>query len=173
MPRRFFRKLAFKRHKVSQQWYLGPFRHLLHNPAYWAIRRRTIVPAVALGVFIAFLPLPIHTLSAVLLALLLRINIPASIIGTLVNNPLTMVPIFLGAYRLGVQILGTQPRTFQPELSIQWLTHGFLHVWQPLLLGCVLLAASASLIAYVGLDLLWRASLADYLATRRGRKPSD
>jgi hypothetical protein len=30
--------------------------------------------------------------------------------------------------------------------------------------------ALAALIGYVGLDLLWRASLADYVATRRRRK---
>jgi uncharacterized protein (DUF2062 family) len=53
---------------------------------------------------------------------------------------------------------------------VEWLTHGFLNVWQPLLLGCMLCGALAALIGYVGLDLLWRASLADYVATRRRRK---
>jgi uncharacterized protein (DUF2062 family) len=138
MPRRFFRKFAFKRHRISEQWLLSPFRHLLHHPAYWGIRRKTVVPGFSLGLFIAFLPFPAHTLTAILLALLLRVNIPATIIGT--------------------------------ELSVEWLTHGFLNVWQPLLLGCMLCGALAALIGYVGLDLLWRASLADYVATRRRRK---
>lgn len=173
MPRRFFRKFTFKRHKISASWYLSPFRHLLQNPAYWGIRRKTVVPAFALGLFIAFMPFPAHTLTVVLLAMLFRVHIPASIIGTLVNNPLTMVPIFLGAYRFGALLLGIEPRAFQPELSAEWLTHGFLHVWQPLLLGCLLFAGGAALIGYIGLDLLWRASLADYLAMRRRRKPSE
>ncbi len=173
MPRRFFRKFAFKRHNISQQWYLSPFRHLLHDPAYWGIRRKTVVPGFSLGLFVAFLPFPAHTLTVVLMALLLRVNIAAAIIGTLVNNPLTIVPIFLLAYRTGLFLLGLEPQVFDPEMSIEWLTSGFISVWQPLLLGCVLLGALASLLGFIGLDLLWRASLADYLAVRRRRKPSD
>lgn len=169
MPRRFFRKFAFKRHKISQQWYLSPFRHLLHHPAYWGIRRRTVVPGFSLGLFVAFLPFPGHTLLVVLMALLLRVHIPAAIIGTLVNNPLTMVPIFLLGYRIGLALLGYEPQPFDPELSVEWFTSGFVNVWQPLLLGCVLLGALVALAGFVGLDLLWRASLADYLAARRRR----
>lgn len=171
MPRRFFRKFGFKQHKVSQQWYLHPVRHLLHNPAYWGIRRKTVVPGFALGLFVAFVPVPVHTLLGVLLALVLKVNIPATIIGTLLMNPLTMVPMFVFAYRFGSFLLDLEPQPFQPELSLEWLTHGFINVWQPLLLGCLLCAVVASLIGYVVLDLLWRASLANYLATRRRRKP--
>ena len=173
MPRRFFRKFGFKRDKISQQWYLSPVRHLLQNPAYWGIRRKTVVPGFALGLFVAFTPIPAHTLLSVLLALVLRVNIPATIIGTLLMNPLTMVPMFVLAYRVGMYLLGIEPQPFEPELSIEWLTHGFINVWQPLLLGCMLCGALASLIGFIGLDLLWRASLADYLAARRRRKSAD
>jgi len=170
MPRRFFRKFGFKRHKISQQWYLSPVRHLLQNPAYWGIRRKTVVPGFALGLFVAFTPIPAHTLLGVLLALILKVNIPATIIGTLLMNPLTMVPLFLLAYRVGVFLLGLEPQPFKPELSLEWLTHGFINVWQPLLLGSILCGAIASLIGFIALDLFWRASLADYLAARRRRK---
>ncbi len=170
MPRRFFRKFGFKRHRISQQWYLSPVRHLLQDPAYWGIRRKTVVPGFSLGLFVAFAPIPAHTLLAILLALVLRVNIPATIIGTLLMNPLTLVPMFLLAYRIGSFLLGIEPQPFAPELSVEWLTDGFLNVWQPLLLGSILCGAFASLIGYIGLDLLWRASLADYLAARRRRK---
>jgi uncharacterized protein (DUF2062 family) len=43
-------------------------------------------------------------------------------------------------------------------------------MWQPLLLGCLILGSLAALIAYVVLDLLWRASVSDYLAARRRRR---
>ncbi len=173
MPRRFFRKFGFKRHTISQKWYLSPVRHLLHNPAYWGIRRKTVVPGFSLGLFIAFTPVPAHTLLGVLLALVLKVNIPATIIGTLLMNPLTFVPMFVLAYRLGLFLLGLEPQPFEPQLSLEWLTHGFISVWQPLLLGCILCGALASLIGFIGLDLLWRASLANYLAARRRRKSSD
>ena len=107
------------------------------------------------------------------MALVLKVNIPATIIGTLLMNPLTLVPMFVLAYRVGVFLLGFEPQLFEPELSLEWLTHGFINVWQPLLLGCILCGALASLIGFIGLDLLWRASLADYLAARRRRKSSE
>jgi len=173
MPRRFFRKFGFKRHRISQQWYLSPIRHLLHNPAYWGIRRKTVVPGFSLGLFVAFTPIPAHTLLGVLLALVLKVNIPATIIGTLLMNPLTIYPMFRLAYRVGSFLLALETQPFVFELSVKWLTHGFLNVWQPLLLGCMLCGAVASLIGYVGLDLLWRASLADYLAARRRRKSAE
>jgi uncharacterized protein (DUF2062 family) len=169
MPRRFFRKFAFNRREISQQWYVSPFRHLLHNPAYWGVRRKTVVPGFSLGLFVAFLPFPGHTVALVLMALMLRVSIPAGILGTLVSNPVTMVPMLFLAYRVGLMLLGVEPQPFDPELSWQWLTDGFLNVWQPLLLGSVLLGALASLVGFIGLDLLWRASLANYLATRQRR----
>ena len=56
MPRRFFRKFAFKRHELSEQWFMTPFRHMLHDHRLWGIRRKTVVPAFAIGLFIAFMP---------------------------------------------------------------------------------------------------------------------
>jgi uncharacterized protein (DUF2062 family) len=46
---------------------------------------------------------------------------------------------------------------------------GFVTIWQPLLLGCVLLGALLSIVGYAVLDLLWRASVSDYLQQRRMR----
>ena len=173
MPRRFFRKFGFKRQTISDQWYLSPVRHLLHNPAYWGIRRKTVVPGFSLGLFVAFTPIPAHTLLGIFLALIIRVNIQATIIGSLLMNPLTIYPMFWLAYSVGSFLLGVEPQPFNPELSVEWFTHGFLNVWQPLLLGSMLCGALAALIGYVGLDLLWRASIADYLANRRRRKLSE
>ena len=76
MPRRFFRKFAFKREHLRDQWWVAPFDHLLHDPNLWGIRRRTVVPAFALGLFVCYLPVPGHMLTATLLAILLRVNVP-------------------------------------------------------------------------------------------------
>ena len=55
-------------------------------------------------------------------------------------------------------------------MSLKWVTGQFVTIWQPLLLGCVLLGALLAFIGYAALDLLWRASLADYLAEKRKRR---
>jgi uncharacterized protein (DUF2062 family) len=174
MPRRFFRKFAFKRHHVSEQWFMTPFRHLLQDHRLWGIRRRTVVPAFAIGIFIAFLPTPGHTLMGALLALAFRVNIPVAALATWVSNPLTMAPMYYFAYRLGRFLLKTPLQEFQFEMSWDWVTHTFLTIWQPMLLGCFILGTCAAVIGYITLDLFWRLSIANYKTrkqlSRRDRK---
>lgn len=170
MPRRFFRKFAFKRHHLSEQWFMAPFRHLLHDHRLWGIRRRTVVPAFALGLFISILPFPGHMLMSALLALSFRVNIPVAALATWVNSPLTMGPTYYYAYRLGRYLLDTPLRDFELELSWQWVTHTFVTIWQPMLLGCVIVGAAVALVGYVTLDLLWRASIANYKTRKRDKR---
>ncbi len=162
MPRRFFRKFAFKRRELSERWFMSPFRHLLHDHRYWGIRRRTVVPAFSLGVFVAFLPIPGHLVIATLVGLALRCNLPVAALATFVVNPLTIGPIYYFTYRVGAALLSIEPGPFEIELSIEWMTSTFASVWEPLLLGCLLVGAIVALIGYVFLDVMWRFSLADY-----------
>lgn len=170
MPRRFFRKFSPNRDDLKGRWWIAPFDHLLHDPNLWGIRRRTVVPGFALGLFIAYLPIPGHILVAIVIAAVLGVNIPVAAISTLVANPLTMGPMYIAAFELGSRILGLPSRPFEFELSFAWLAERLVTIWQPLLLGCVLLGAVLAAIGYVGLDLLWRASISDYLERRRQRR---
>ncbi len=167
MPRRFFRKFAFKRHELSRQWFMTPFRHLLHDHRLWGIRRRWVVPAFALGVFVAVLPFPGHTLIGALLALALRVNIPVAAMATWVSNPATMVPMYYFAYRFGCRLLGTEVQPFGFEATIDWVTHTFVNIWQPMLLGSLLLGLGAAVVGYAVLDAIWRYSIASYKARKR------
>lgn len=173
MPRRFFRKFSLKREHLAQQWYLAPFAHLLNDPRLWSVRRRSVLPAVALGLFISYLPFPGHMLAGGLIALALRINVPIAAITTLVNNPLTLGPMFYLAFQFGERLMGLEPRPFAFEMSLKWMMDGFVYVWQPLLLGCVLLGAALSLSGYLILNLLWHASIFDYLSRKKKRRSNE
>ena len=107
---------------------------------------------------------------AALAALALRVNIPVAALTTFVSNPLTMGPMYYLAHRVGLALLGLEPRPFNFELSWTWMQEGFLNNWQPLMLGCFLLGSIAAGVGYLALDLVWRASIADYLAKRRARR---
>jgi len=155
---------------------MTPFRHLLHDHRLWSIRRRWVVPALAIGLFIAFLPFPGHTLIGAMMALALRVNIPVAAVSTWVSNPLTMGPMYYFAYRLGVGILDVPPKPFDFELSLDWVTHTFVTIWQPMLLGSVLLGCVAALVGYVVLDVIWRISIGNYKTRKRNSRretPSD
>ncbi len=169
MPRRFFRKFAFKRQELSERWFMTPFRHLLHDNRFWSIRRRAVAPAFAWGVFVAFLPIPGHMIIAALGGLVLHCNLPVAVLATFVVNPLTIGPIYYFTYRVGAALLSIEPGPFSIELSIEWMTSTFASVWEPLLLGSVLVGAIAALIGYVFLDVLWRYSVTDYKTKKQRR----
>ena len=170
MPRRFFRKFALKRENLYDKWWLAPFQHLLHERALWVIRRRTVVPAFALGLFIAYLPFPGHVITGIVLAIFARVNVPVAALSTLVSNPLTMGPMYYAAFSLGQELLQQPQRDFEFDMSIDWLVDQFVYIWQPLMLGSVILGTLLSLAGYITLDLLWRASLSDYLDKRRQKR---
>jgi uncharacterized protein (DUF2062 family) len=159
MPRRVFKPLSRQRHFWKDRWFLRPARMLLENPEYWSLNRRNVTRAFALGLFLAYIPLPIHAIVAAALALLFRLNIPAAVFGTLIVNPLTAVPLYVVAYRVGRLILSVPPRPFHFELSLHWMSTGLLPIWKPFLLGCFVMGAVTSLLGYIVLGSIWHISL--------------
>src|SRR5262249_43271519 len=123
MPRRIFKHLSRQRQKWKDRWFLRPFRLILDHPVYWALNRRNVTRAFALGLFISFVPIPgTHIILVTLLALLLRLNIPSGIAGCMFTNPFTMLPLFFLAYLIGCHVLGVPPGRFRFEMSWEWVT---------------------------------------------------
>lgn len=159
MPRRIFKSLSRQRHHWKALWFLRPARLLLENSAYWSLNRRNVTRAFALGLLLAFVPLPVHTVLAALLALLLRLNIPATVAGTLIVNPLTAVPIYIVCYRIGRTLLSAPPQPFHFEASLHWLTTGLLPIWKPFLLGCLVVGTLTAVAGYILLGGIWHITL--------------
>ena len=173
MPRRLFKKFAFKRHEVAKQWFMTPFRPMLHDPRLWGVRRRWVVPAFAIGLFVSFMPFPGHTLMGALAALALRINIPVAAVSTWVSNPATMLIMYPAAYQVGRAVLGTPPRDVSFDVSWEWVGGTLVYIWQPMLLGSLLLGAAAAIVGYVTLDIIWRLSIANYKTRKRAGRKKD
>lgn len=138
---------------------MRPFRLLLEHPVYWSLNRRNVTRAFAMGLAISFVPIPVHFVLAALLALALRLNVPAAIFGTFLANPLTMVPMYMAAYWVGCGLLGISGPNIAFEMSWDWLTTGLLPIWKPFLLGCLVLGAAAAVCGYVLLGGVWHLSL--------------
>lgn len=159
MPRRFFKHISRKRHLLHNRWFMRPFRALLENPAYWSIHRTNVTRAVAIALFVSFIPLPIHTPTVTVLALLLQVNLPVAVATVYVSNPLTIVPQFYMCYVVGSRLLGTRVTHFHFELSWHWISTEFLPIWKPFLLGCFVMGLVAAVSGYLILRLLWHFSL--------------
>jgi len=171
MPRRLFKKIQKRipdKGKLSTQWYLRPFNALLHDPALWSIHRRGVTKAVAIGLFFAMLPIVGQMALAALVALWVRVNLPVAVAFTWVSNPLTFVPIYYPAYKLGALLLGL-PRQDpgDAQMSIEWLAAELATIWKPLFLGCGILAVIVAAIGFTALNLTWRMAAVNRLNRRR------
>jgi uncharacterized protein (DUF2062 family) len=170
MPRKFLRRYLPTPRRVSKEWYLRPLSAMLHDPALWAIHRKGVAKAVALGLFMAMLPIPGHTVLAGLAAVLIRVNLPVTLAAVFVTNPVTMVPVFLITYRLGAGLLGIEPQPVEIDLSLQHLSLELARYWWPLLVGGLLLGALSSALGYLIVNVVWRTAISiKYRQRRRGR----
>jgi uncharacterized protein len=159
MPRRFFKRLSRRRHTLHGRWFMRPFRAMLANPAYWSVHRTNVTRAVALGLLVAFIPLPIHLPTVTILALLLQVNIPVALATVFVSNPLTMVPQYYLCYWVGSRILGTRVNEFAFEMSWTWIQTDLLPIWKPFLLGCFACGITAAILGYAILGSIWHITL--------------
>ncbi len=156
---------------IHAQSSLGPVRHLILEPELWRLHRRSVGGAFFIGLFCAFLPIPVgQTLIAVLLAVFARCNLPIAVALVWITNPLTIGPIFFFAYKLGAWLLGTEATNTGWELSWQWLREKFAEVWRPLILGSLVCGWVSGLTGAVLSRLLWRLHIMRRWQQRRARR---
>ena len=73
----------------------------------WVLDIDSLAGGLSLGLFVAFTPtIPFQTLLCAIGALLLRVNLPISLVASVIMNPLTAIPIYLSALRTGRYFLG-------------------------------------------------------------------
>lgn len=168
MPRRVFIKLRPLGERIRHGWAARVVGPRLRDSRLWALNRRAITSAVGAGVAIAFTPLPAHLLVGLLVAVIGRLNVPAMVATLLVANPLTTVPLYYIAYRVGAMLMGHAPGNFHFEFSRQWLQSGMGGAWKPFLLGSLVCSVVFGLAAKLLLELVWRISTISRLNSRRG-----
>ncbi|MFO8154125.1 DUF2062 domain-containing protein [Thioalkalivibrio sp.] len=145
---------------------LGP---RLRAPDLWHLNRRSVAGAFAVGLFVAFLPIPMQMLLAAVIAIWVRVNLPVSVLLVWVSNPLTIPPILYTAYTIGRWILGEPRRSLRVELTLEWVTGELLTIWMPLMIGSLVLAVVASASGYVTIRVLWWLSVIQRVKLRRAR----
>jgi len=113
--------------------------------------------AFAIGLFIAFFPiLGIHTGMAIAIALLLRLNKVAVLVGAWTNNPWTLAPMYTAGTLVGCFVLGVSPASLG---DIDWALHGrafyeslvagFRPLLLPFVLGNLLLGLVAGTVSFL------------------------
>jgi len=168
----FFKRYLPAKHKIQQHPHIHLFGDRLHDPDIWHLTRRSAAGGTAAGLFCAFIPFPVQTITSAALAIIFRVNLPLAVVFSLVTNPITIPPLFILAYKTGVVILNIteQQVVFEKinfEFSIHWFNSALTTVWEPLLLGCLVLGSISATIGYGLIRLLWRFILLHKWGKRR------
>jgi uncharacterized protein len=156
MPRHLLKKLSPSVHRLQQLRILRVFGSHVADPKLWTLHRRGVTAAFGAGLAICFIPLPVHMPVAALVAMTWRINIPTIMATIYVVNPLTMVPIYYVAYRIGAVLSGSPVHRFGFRLSWDWLQHGLGPMWKPFLTGCLACSMVCGVGGWLALELVWR-----------------
>ncbi len=168
MPRRFIKRYLPDHHKIRNHKHLRFFGQLLHDPNLWHLNRRSVSGAFSVGLFSAFVPIPFQMVLGAIGAIVWRVNLPISVGLVWLTNPITMPPVFYFAYKLGAWILGTSLHegvTF--EVSYEWIMEELAAIWQPFLLGCLVLGAASAVLGNITVRLLWRLHVVRYIKRKR------
>jgi uncharacterized protein len=146
------------------------FGTLLHNPNLWHFNRRTLAGGAAVGLFVAFLPIPLQMLFAAAGAIIFSVNLPLSVSLVWITNPITIPPLFYVAYKLGTMLLRVQTVSTEFSLSHEWFFHTLEHAWQPLLVGSLVLGMLSALMGYFLVHFLWRLQVTRLWRDRRKKR---
>jgi len=182
MPRKFFRKYLPDAAEIRANRYIAWFGTLLHHPNLWHLNRDSVAGAVAIGLFSGLVPGPLQMLSAALLAVPLRKNLPVALLTTLYTNPFTIVPLYVLAYGYGALLLGGkhgEPRIQPFEMdwahwldSMRAMLDWAVGLGKPLAVGLVALALTLAVVGYVAVQVGWRVYVVLAWRARRRRRES-
>lgn len=169
MPRKFFKRFMPSHTTVKEHKHLQIFGDVLHEPDLWHINRRSMAGAFAVGLFFAWVPIPLQMVMAAAAAIVFRTNLALSVALVWITNPLTIPPMFYFAYLVGTWVIGTPPQEFEFALSFEWLTGEVSSSWKPFLIGCLILATASSFIGYFTISRLWVYAVRRQRSKRRGK----
>jgi uncharacterized protein (DUF2062 family) len=175
MPKRLIKRFLPKHERVREHKYLKLFGKLLHDPNLFHLNRHSASGGFAVGLFFAFVPLPLQMVMAAAAAMLFRVNLPISVALVWITNPITIPPMFYFAYRVGAKILGTPPKVESFHLSFEWFSKwleqgGLNDIFAPLFLGSLICATVSAVAGYCLILWIWRWRAIERWKQRRLRR---
>lgn len=170
MPRKFFRRLTPNRQRIVNQPFLRPVAQFLGDPNLWHLNRRSVSGGVALGLFLAFIPLPGQMLIAAVGAIAMRVNIALAVAMVWATNPITIPPLLWLAYQIGAMLTGAALAPPTGEMSVGYAMSQLPAIWLPLGVGLLTLSFVSALLGFAVIRVLWRINISIHKRRRRAQR---
>ena len=139
-------------------------------PEFLAANRKMISRGVLLGVFIAFIPMPMQMGAVLLFMPLFRFNVPVALAMCWLSNPITMPPMYYIEYELGSFLLGSRAQPV--EMTIEWFQNNIGDIFLPLYFGTLVFSVVGSISAFWAVNHFWRSSVKNDKINRQKTKRS-
>ena len=126
--------------------------------AYLSINRKSVTKALAIGLFIAMIPMPFQMAAVLLFIPFIKFNVPLAISLVWITNPFTMPFIYFIEYKTGSFLLmsdGIQ----NIAMTMSWFKTHFDDIVVPLYVGALVYSTLFATIAYFAVNLLWMRSV--------------
>ncbi|MCQ9325697.1 DUF2062 domain-containing protein [Neisseria dentiae] len=151
-----------KREQIFASRWSKPFAPLFDKPYFWTLNRRQAAVSVAVGMFCGLMPGPTQMMAALIVAYFLRTNLPVAVFTTLYTNPVTYMPLYYTAYKIGSRLLGVEAAATL-EFPAWGSGHFLSESWawlvgagKPLLVGVPVLGSVLAVAGYVAVLAFWR-----------------
>jgi len=130
---------------------------------YLSVNRNAVSKAVLVGLFFAFIPMPMQMLAVVLMIPLIKFNVPIGISLVWITNPLTMPFIYYFELIIGDLLTFSpvnQDIEFMVELfTMNWFSSdffsGLMEIIVPMYIGAFFTSALLSISGYYLVRWLW------------------
>lgn len=142
---------------------------MIHHPNLWHFNRRSVSIGIAVGLFVACMPIPGQMVLALILAIGLRGNLALALLATWVSNPLTYAPLYYFGYKLGCSLTASPDTITTMDWSWSHIAGNLGAIYKPLFTGCLVMGISLACVAHTLIQIIWRIRIRIRWARRRKR----
>jgi len=126
-------------------------------PEFLQANRKMISRGVFIGLFIAFIPMPMQMAAVLLVMPFVRFNVPIAIAMCWLSNPFTMPPMYYMEYLTGAFFLGNE--ISHVEMTLEWFSDNIDDIFIPLYTGTLFYSVVGASSAYWAVNHFWKSSV--------------
>ncbi len=124
---------------------------------YLSTNRRMISKAVFIGLFIAFIPMPMQMLAVLALMPFFKFNVPIALAMCWFSNPFTMPPMYYMEYVTGSFLLGSEP--IEVQMTLSWFSENIDNICIDLYVGTLFYSIVGASLGYWLVNHFWKGSV--------------